>query len=87
MAKTAYINQRIDAALKAKAEKIFRDLGVPAAAAITMFYRQVTLRKGLPFDVCIPNAETLAALREAKAGEGQTYTGSTEAAFDDALSK
>ena len=87
MAKTAYINQRIDAGLKTKAEKILRDLGVPAAVAITMFYRQVTLRKGLPFDVCIPNAETLAALREAEAGEGQTYAGSTEAAFDDALSK
>ena len=29
-----------------------------------MFYRQVSLYKGLPFDVCIPNAETIAAMRE-----------------------
>ena len=48
-----------------------------------MFYRQIVLRKGLPFEVCIPNAETVAALKEIEAGGGQIVNGSTEDAFDE----
>jgi DNA-damage-inducible protein J len=85
MAKTAFLNARIDPDLKVKAEKVLEGVGVSASQAITMFYRQVVLRRGLPFDVCIPNAETVAALKEADAGGGQIITGSTEAAFSDLL--
>jgi DNA-damage-inducible protein J len=85
MAKTAFLNARIDPDLKAKAEEVLAGVGVSASQAITMFYRQVILRRGLPFDVCIPNAETLAALKEADAGGGQIATGSSESAFEDIL--
>ena len=34
--------------------------------AITLFYKQVKLYRGLPFPVRIPNAATRKALREAK---------------------
>jgi DNA-damage-inducible protein J len=86
MAKTTYVNTRIDPRLKSKAEKIFAGIGVSASQAITMFYRQVVLRRGMPFDVRIPNAETLAALKQADAGGGQIFTGSTAAAFDEITS-
>jgi DNA-damage-inducible protein J len=33
-----------------------------------MFYRQVKLRKGLPFDVKIPNKTTLRAIKDADEG-------------------
>ncbi len=39
-----------------------------ASDAIRVFYKQVVLRRGLPFDVCIPNAETRKALRDADEG-------------------
>ena len=87
MAKTGYLNARIDPGLKEKAENILSLLGVSTSQAITMFYRQVILRRGLPFDVCIPNAETVEALMEAEAGGGETLTGSTEAAFDEILGR
>lgn len=58
-------------------------VGVSASQAITMFYRQIVLRKGLPFEVCIPNAETVAALKKIEAGGGQIVNGSTEDAFDE----
>jgi DNA-damage-inducible protein J len=87
MAKTAYINQRIDADLKSKAEKVFSRLSLAPAAAIALFYQQVILRKGLPFDVCVPNAETVAALKEAEAGKGEVYEASTKEAFDEILGK
>ena len=45
--------------LKDKAESIFRKLGLTTTQALTLFYKQVELRKGLPFDVAIPNDPTL----------------------------
>jgi len=71
--KTEVIHARIEPFLKQNAEKIFRKLGVSAAEAISMFYSQVVLKKGLPFSVNIPNAETRKAIAEVKAGKGKKY--------------
>lgn len=70
MAKTATIRARVEPELKSQAEELFSQLGLSVTQAITLFYRQVTLQKGLPFAVRIPNAETLQALRQARDGEG-----------------
>jgi len=58
MSKTATVRARIEPDLKGKAERLFHKLGLSASQAITMFYRQATLRKGLPFDVVIPSEST-----------------------------
>ncbi len=68
MAKTETIRARVDAKLKDQAEAVLKKLGLNASDAIRLFYRQVALRKGLPFDVAIPNAATRKALRDADAG-------------------
>ena len=60
------INARIDPALKKRAHAVFARLGLSEAEAIRMFYAQVSLRQGIPFDITIPNAETLAAFEETK---------------------
>ena len=60
------INTRIDPELKTNAAIVFSRLGISESEAIRMFYAQVHLHQGLPFDVRIPNAETLEALQEAK---------------------
>jgi DNA-damage-inducible protein J len=85
MAKTAFLNARIDPDLKTSAEKVLDGVGVTASQAITMFYRQVVLRRGLPFDVCIPNAETLAAFKEVEDGGGEIHHGSAEDIFNEIL--
>ena len=75
MAKTGMIRARVEPELKSQAEEVFSRLGLSPTAAITLFYRQVTLHNGLPFAVKVPNAETIAALRQARTGEGLTeYT-------------
>lgn len=51
MAKSANLNARIEPELKEQAEEILAALGIPASNAITMFYRQIILNNGLPFDV------------------------------------
>ncbi len=65
MAKTEMIRARMEPELKGGAEAIFKVLGISATEAITLFYKQVTLRRGLPFSVEIPNPETQEAMREA----------------------
>ncbi|MCX6354446.1 MAG: type II toxin-antitoxin system RelB/DinJ family antitoxin [Candidatus Aureabacteria bacterium] len=68
MSKTATVRARIQPQLKHHAEKIFRHLGLNATQAITMFYKQVELREGLPFDIAIPTATTKRTLKATDAG-------------------
>ena len=53
--KTANLYARIEPDLKEQAESILASLGVPASNAITMFYKQIVLHRGLPFDVTLPS--------------------------------
>ena len=78
MAKTATIRARIEPELKWQAEELFAQLGLSVTQAITLFYRQVTLQKGLPFAVRVPNAETLEALQQARDGVGLSEYSSLE---------
>ena len=70
MAKTEFIRARVEPELKIQAEEIFSKLGLSPTDAITLFYVQVTLHGGLPFEVRIPNTETIDALLQANAGSG-----------------
>ena len=70
MAKTEMIRARVEPELKRQAEEYFSALGLSTTEAITLFYKQVTMHRGLPFAVRIPNAETIAALQQARDGEG-----------------
>ena len=54
MAKSANLYARIEPDLKEKAENILTALGIPASNAITMFYKQIILQNGLPFEVKLP---------------------------------
>lgn len=54
MAKTANLYARIEPDIKEQAENILATLGIPASSAINMFYKQIILQRGLPFDVKIP---------------------------------
>lgn len=58
MIKTATVRARVEPGLKADVEKLLHSLGVSTTEAITMFYSQIRLRKGLPFPVEVPNETT-----------------------------
>ena len=70
MAKTEMIRARMEPELKEEAEEVFSALGLSSTEAITLFYKQVVLRHGLPFEVRLPNAETRAAMESAVSGDG-----------------
>jgi len=87
MPKTEMIRARVEPDLKHEAEEVFAALGLSATEAITLFYKQVSLHHGLPFEVKIPNATTIEAIRQAQSKEGLTKYGSTQdlmADIDDA---
>lgn len=69
MAKTSIVSARIEPGLKENVGKIFRTLGLTATQAITLFYKQVELRNGLPFDVAIPNKTTCRTFRDTDTGK------------------
>ena len=54
MAKTANLYARIEPELKEQAESILAALGIPASNAITMFYKQIILQRGIPFEMKLP---------------------------------
>lgn len=54
MAKTANLFARIEPEVKDQAESILAALGIPVSNAINMFYKQIILQRGIPFDVKLP---------------------------------
>lgn len=60
MAATSTVSVRMDAALKENAEQILNELGISASGAVQMFYRQIVLRRGMPFELTLPQAKPVA---------------------------
>lgn len=83
MPKTKTVTVRLDPELKEKAERILGELGLTVSQAISLFYRQVELHDGLPFDVRLPNATTRRALDDAQARRGLTSYSSVDELFAD----
>ena len=52
--KTATVLARVDPELKKEAEEILSRLGIPVSLLINMLYNQIVLRKGIPFELNIP---------------------------------
>ena len=69
MAKDAIINARVESRLKTKVDHIFNVLGLSPTEAITLFYKQVELNHGLPFDVKVPNKLTKKTIKESESGK------------------
>ena len=56
MAKTAVITTRIEPELKAEVETVLDELGLTISQAILLYFKQITLQQGIPFQVQIPQA-------------------------------
>jgi DNA-damage-inducible protein J len=65
--KTTDVRSRIEPEIKTRAAGVLAECGLTLSDAIRMFLRQVVVHQGLPFDVKTPNAETVAAMKEARA--------------------
>lgn len=54
MVKSSNLYARIEPDVKEQAEAILNALGISASNAISIFYKQIILNNGLPFEVKLP---------------------------------
>ena len=80
--KTTTARARIRPDIKSEAESIIHDLGLSVSTAFELFYRQIIMNRGLPFDVRIPNKTTLKAVENARKERGKKFA-TPDALFKD----
>ena len=80
MEKTTSIRSRVNPALKRQVDGVLTELGLNISEAITIFFRQIVLQRGLPFEVKMPppNRETRKAMQDAEKGRGIRYSSTRE---------
>ena len=81
MRKSAVVHARIEPQTKSRAEAVLSRLGMSPTEAIRLFYRQVSLYRGIPFPVKIPNKLSRKILKESAAGKNVRYFDSLDALF------
>ncbi len=69
MAKSETIQARINPEVKREAQRILSQLHITMSEAIAMYLTQITLHKGIPFEIKIPNELTTATLKDSVEGK------------------
>lgn len=70
--KTATVRARVTPRLKHDVAPILAELGLSFSEAIELYLRQIKLYNGIPFDIRIPNKETLKTFDETNKGKNLT---------------
>jgi DNA-damage-inducible protein J len=81
MARRGYLSVRMDEELMNDVHAIFSKLGLSTGDALSVFYSQVKAHQGFPFEVKIPNAETIRAMRESELGINLTHYSTADEMF------
>lgn len=76
------VKARVATNIKHDAEIVLHKLGLTLSDAINLLLIQIKLRKALPFEIKIPNAETQKVLEETDKGEGLKKAKSVKDMFD-----
>jgi DNA-damage-inducible protein J len=66
---TSMIHVRIDQNLKLKAAKTFDAMGMSLSEAVRVFLTRAATDQAFPFEIRVPNAETIAAMEAGDRGE------------------
>lgn len=82
MQKTTTVRARVESKLKDDAEAVLQKLGLTTSQAIIIYLKQITLYKGIPFEVKIPNETTLKAIEDAKRKKNLETFQNTDELFD-----
>ena len=85
MAANHLVQTRIDGAIKAEAAAVLAAMGLTVSDAVRLLLTRIAREHALPFDPLIPNATTIAAMKEARAGKLETVTLSDLQAVLDAV--
>ncbi len=70
---TTMVHIRVDEKVKKKAAKTLAAMGISVSDAVRMLLVRVAAEKALPFDVKVPNATTVKAMRALDRGQGKRF--------------
>ena len=73
MPANAVVRARIDEDIKNEAAAVLASMGLTVSDAFRMMLTRVAAEKALPFDPLMPNAETVAAMRDARSGKVRSF--------------
>ena len=68
MAQNTVVRARIDEHIKEEAAVVLKAMGLTVSDAFRLLLTTIAQEKALPFDPRVPNADTIAAMREARGG-------------------
>ncbi len=73
MAANQLVQTRIDGAIKAEAAAVLAAMGLTVSDAVRLMLTRVAREHAQPFDPLVPNATTIAAMKEARAGNLKSF--------------
>jgi DNA-damage-inducible protein J len=79
---SAMIHVRIDQKLKLQAAKAFGAMGLSLSEAVRVFLTRAATDQAFPFELRVPNAETIAAMNAGDRGEAQKFASVEELMAD-----
>ncbi len=82
MSANAVVRARINEEIKNEAVIVLASMGLTVSDAFRMMLTRVAVEKALPFDPLVPNAETIAAMRDVLQGKVESFK-SIEALMED----
>ena len=76
------VQARVDKDVKEEASVVLAAMGLTVSDAVRLLLTRVAREKALPFAPLVPNAETIAAMQEARAGNLPRFD-DVQGLFDD----
>jgi DNA-damage-inducible protein J len=81
--KDTAIRVRINHKTKDCAEKVLKNMGITMSQAINIYLFQIISHGSIPFNIEIPNKETIKVIKEARAKKGLIKSKNMKALFDE----
>ena len=73
MAANAVVRARVEEGVKEEASIVLATMGLTVSDAFRMMLTRIAREKALPFEPLVPNAQTIEAMKQARAGRLQSF--------------
>ena len=73
MAANSVVRARVEEGVKEEASIVLATMGLTVSDAFRMLLTRIAREKALPFEPLVPNAQTIQAMKEARAGRHQSF--------------
>jgi len=74
MAANAVVRARVNEEIKQEASIVLEAMGLTMSDAFRIMITRIAREKALPFEPLVPNAKTIEAMKEARAGKLQAFS-------------